>query len=411
MKVDSKSQVERIGVSATQLQFAKLGWIFREQPISDYGIDAQVEIVENGKATAQLIALQIKSGLSWFSEKTVDGVIYRGDMRHLDYYENHSLPVIIVLYNPSSENCYWQSVNEDTVKRTGKGWKLVVPFNQNIDEVSKNALRKLNGEIIIGNKYTILSFQDISHGLAKRYSANILLNQEMMRIDITTLIRNLTKELKAREYYRNEMVKNHWRGKPAHVVWLFIYSSMEDARNINWICRSQWISESLSEDAAPTRFSGEDIGDGIIVDWNDRYDELAELYRLHTVTKEEYLETMLPILEQTKEIMKRAIGIIDKYKNDSVSEKQYIHQMQKIETLLDNLYLQSIDLEFPPTECSDLDEAFQVIMAAAHGSALPFSDKGLTTWPIKNRNHIVVDAIKDYKNNLARLDFELMKIN
>jgi len=47
MKVDSKSQVERIGVSAAALQFSKLGWMFREQPICDYGIDAQVEIVEN----------------------------------------------------------------------------------------------------------------------------------------------------------------------------------------------------------------------------------------------------------------------------------------------------------------------------------------------------------------------------
>ena len=207
------------------------------------------------------------------------------------------------------------------------------------------------------------------------------------------------------------MVKRHWSGKSAQVVWLFIYSSMEDARNTNWICRSQWISKSLSEDAAPTRFSGEDIGDSIIVDWNDRYNELAKFYRLNTVTKEEYLEAMLPILEQTKEIMKRAIEETDKYGKDSVSEKQYIHQMQKIETLLDNLYLKSIDLEFPPTECSDLDGAFQVIMAAAHNTVLPFSDKGLTTWPRKNYNQIVVEAIKDYKNNLVRLDFEEMKIN
>jgi hypothetical protein len=41
MKVVPESRTGRIGVSATQFFFEKLGFIFREQPIEDYGIDAQ----------------------------------------------------------------------------------------------------------------------------------------------------------------------------------------------------------------------------------------------------------------------------------------------------------------------------------------------------------------------------------
>ena len=66
MNVDQKSQTDRIGVSVVQLQISKLGWTFREQPVSDYGIDAHIELVKDNKATGQLIALQIKSGKSWF---------------------------------------------------------------------------------------------------------------------------------------------------------------------------------------------------------------------------------------------------------------------------------------------------------------------------------------------------------
>ena len=60
MKSDKQSRIGRIGVSATQLFFEKLGFIFREQPIENYGIDANIEVVENEQATGKLIALQIK---------------------------------------------------------------------------------------------------------------------------------------------------------------------------------------------------------------------------------------------------------------------------------------------------------------------------------------------------------------
>jgi hypothetical protein len=45
MKVVPQYRTGRIGVSATQFFFEKLGFIFREQPIEDYGIDAQVTIL------------------------------------------------------------------------------------------------------------------------------------------------------------------------------------------------------------------------------------------------------------------------------------------------------------------------------------------------------------------------------
>lgn len=60
------SQIERIGVQAVGEQFVRVGYIFREQQTDDYGIDAQIEIVAGGLVTGKLIALQIKTGPSWF---------------------------------------------------------------------------------------------------------------------------------------------------------------------------------------------------------------------------------------------------------------------------------------------------------------------------------------------------------
>ena len=64
MKRSSTSSTERIGTSSVQKLFEEIKYIFREQPISDYGIDAHIEIVQNEIVTGQLIAAQIKSGAS-----------------------------------------------------------------------------------------------------------------------------------------------------------------------------------------------------------------------------------------------------------------------------------------------------------------------------------------------------------
>jgi hypothetical protein len=109
---------------------AKLGWIFREQPSQDKGVDAQIEEVLGGCATGRLIGLQIKSGSSWFKRKTRSGYIYTGDLEHLTYWQAHSLPILVVLFDPKASEAYWQLVSDDFVTLTPGGWKIVVPDHQ-----------------------------------------------------------------------------------------------------------------------------------------------------------------------------------------------------------------------------------------------------------------------------------------
>jgi hypothetical protein len=188
MKSDAKSQTGRIGVAAIQLIFQRLGWIFREQTIEDYGIDAHVEIVDNNIATGELIAVQIKSGDSYFKEKTNEGIVFRGNIEHLEYWQNHSLPVIIVLYDNGEEEAYWQAININTVQKTNKAWKVIIPFEQKIDTLALERIRQFSKKITATNEYTILSLQDVSHIEAKRYTANILLSKEYVKPDIVRIV-------------------------------------------------------------------------------------------------------------------------------------------------------------------------------------------------------------------------------
>jgi hypothetical protein len=138
-------------------------------------------------------------------------------------------------------------------------------------------------ELIVTSKYTILSFQDVSHGVTKRYSANLLVNGRIIKSGVKQIVKEVTDNLRGREYYRNQLVKARWAGTPAHVVWLFVYASQNDVINANWICRTQWLSETLAPEFAPLKLSGNDVVDQIVIEWNDEYLQKAEIYQALTL--------------------------------------------------------------------------------------------------------------------------------
>lgn len=135
----------RIGVSEIQLIVSRqFKWIFREISVEDNGIDAQIEIANKINATGKLIAVQIKSGSSYFNEIDASYVTFRFDMEHFEYWKNSSLPVIIVLYNPDTEECIWEIIDDDNVQKVSKDTcKINIPRINKFDNTSINKLKIL----------------------------------------------------------------------------------------------------------------------------------------------------------------------------------------------------------------------------------------------------------------------------
>ena len=108
-------------------------WIWREQSVLDFGIDGHIEIVgEDGEPTGQLIAVQVKSGPSYFrrGESTFP---YYVDERHVKYWDQHCLPTILVLHNPVNDLTVWQWADLKTARETDKGWCIDVPCEKRFD--------------------------------------------------------------------------------------------------------------------------------------------------------------------------------------------------------------------------------------------------------------------------------------
>ncbi|MER7520741.1 DUF4365 domain-containing protein [Streptomyces sp. NPDC126499] len=153
MQRKPSAKVAGIGVTQTRLAVEdELGWLFREQPAEDFGIDAHAEVVDGERVRGRLLALQIKSGLSWFRERGEGGWWFRPDAAHVEYWTNHSLPVVVVLYHPESKRCYWQLVNRETLVETSSGsWKLLVPEAHVLDGTARAAL----SQAAEGDPYTL----------------------------------------------------------------------------------------------------------------------------------------------------------------------------------------------------------------------------------------------------------------
>ena len=137
------NSTERMGVYHCGKIAEKNNWMFREQPIDDIGIDAHMELVESTGKPKQLVALQIKSGSSWFKEKKDDYIIFRNiNNRQYNYWTMNSLPCIVVLYNPDDDMCIWQKLTKDTIERTnngkGAGFFVKVPLSQIFLDDSSN---------------------------------------------------------------------------------------------------------------------------------------------------------------------------------------------------------------------------------------------------------------------------------
>jgi uncharacterized protein DUF4365 len=71
----------------------ELRWYPREPPAPDYGIDFYVEAAVDGVPNGRMQGVQIKGGASFFSETAGDGVVFRSEERHLEYWLGHSLPL------------------------------------------------------------------------------------------------------------------------------------------------------------------------------------------------------------------------------------------------------------------------------------------------------------------------------
>jgi hypothetical protein len=147
-----------IGVSILRLAIQrKLNWIIRDIRETDVGIDANVEQVVNGNPTAKYISVQLKTGLGNVETSPSGDFYFYFKETHYQYWLSSSIPVIIVLCDPSTDTLYWSQIAERTINKTPKGYRLIIHKTSQITESTKidfdDIISTYQGECLIPDDF------------------------------------------------------------------------------------------------------------------------------------------------------------------------------------------------------------------------------------------------------------------
>lgn len=136
-KFPQTSTNERIGVLHVASILTEMGLIFRETSNSDTGIDGYIEEVNNNcEATGRLLAVQIKSGISYLHDHGND-FIYYGDESHLRYWQLYPIPVILCVHNPETGLTYYQTIKTHGHELSSK---IIIPKTQVLSNKNREGI-------------------------------------------------------------------------------------------------------------------------------------------------------------------------------------------------------------------------------------------------------------------------------
>src|ERR1017187_4017731 len=146
-----QSQAQRtgsVGVTiVTRLVEDELKWNFRRNhQEDDFGIDGYVDIVRSdGAVLGKSFAVQIKTGPSHVAKTSDQGFLLYGEIKHLNYFLNFSVPVVLVWVDDSKKQAWWVHVTPHAIRMTKTGWSILIPKASCFDASSRKDLAALAG--------------------------------------------------------------------------------------------------------------------------------------------------------------------------------------------------------------------------------------------------------------------------
>jgi hypothetical protein len=124
----------------------EFGWIFRRtHQEHDFGVDGYIDYVNSvGGVTGKFLAVQIKTGKSYLSKA---GAVhwYTDTKEHLNYFLNLPTPIILIICDPESKECFWAELKKEEVDFKGETWRYPIPKSEILAKKSFNKIRKVFG--------------------------------------------------------------------------------------------------------------------------------------------------------------------------------------------------------------------------------------------------------------------------
>ncbi len=148
-KINPNMGPEKDGLIYLQQVVRGMNCIFRPTPSDDYGIDGEIEIVDNGTPTGLIIKVQCKSGRSYIANPKFGRFDLYTNERDLNYWSQANVPVVLVVYDPERNTAYWKDVQGYVrLHPDVKVRPHAISFSRRSDVFTRQCYEKLCGLVI-----------------------------------------------------------------------------------------------------------------------------------------------------------------------------------------------------------------------------------------------------------------------
>jgi hypothetical protein len=114
---------------------SELGWVYRNQPIADIGIDGEIEVIDDeGSSTGEIVKVQVKS-------TSTEDLPARKYVPHSDfeYWRLLSVPVIVCLVLVEEREVYWRHASDGV--DTGSNYRYDFQHDDALTNNSKSEIK------------------------------------------------------------------------------------------------------------------------------------------------------------------------------------------------------------------------------------------------------------------------------
>lgn len=131
---------ESLGLIFVQQIAHAIRAIWRATPNDDYGLDGELELTRGGEVTGFIIKAQVKSGRSYFHNKTAAGFDYHVPASDANYWARVTFPVILVIYDPETNSGYWVDVKAHLKNRLESASPVTIRLSRRSALLSADSL-------------------------------------------------------------------------------------------------------------------------------------------------------------------------------------------------------------------------------------------------------------------------------
>ncbi len=269
-----------------------------------------------------------------------------------------------------------------------------------VSEYKPYAINRIYDET---DEYIIYNVNPV-HSTVKRYSVNVILKEPFSIEEIGRISLEIKDKIKGVEVYKSLKSEEKFKGVDASIIWIFFGRDEYDMINNTFICKTTWVDDKQDREWwYRANNKNTFIINNIHYEIFTYYDSLKKFEKENMAVREIIIAQIKEILEVLVSDVEEFIGIYNEYRNGEYDEEIFVYKTSDLRKRIAKYYLLSTDLDFPPKELYEWNNACIGLFGTIHDFTLFYNEHGMKERDEKNRRLCTDLAIERYYEDLEKV--------